>query len=421
MKKLLFLLVLFFLSSTANANALPKPDPVAPVPNIDTTPTPIGIKGDHVIRPVPSANAETYKKIPLDKAKVGGYIKKMPKGGLLEVGIAVGIVALGEAVDYLIDNSNVVRFEKLQCKTIGYGNFTTDTKEQFIARMKSEVFKDNFSTFFYNEKDQSIYRNYNLGSGDVSIKVGVCHAPKKSEIPLDDLADKLIESGKKGNPNAVKIINDWADDEVRRNPDAYPDVVPQPQPQPNPAPNPDPKTNPGPLPQPTPIPNPNPIGDPKTNPSPNPNAPPSGNPATNPNPADNSNGTPNAQPDPATNPNNGTKPNEQIFKFELPAFCGWATIVCEFIGVKPDMPDMPDMPTKDMQLKSPAEFDKPYVDFGGQCPADVSVDLDMGFASHTVVFPFTPICRFITDYLSLVVLFGAYLFATLHISSAFKV
>lgn len=152
------------------------------------------------------------------------------------------------------------------------------------------------------------------------------------------------------------------------------------------------------------------------------------------NPTDPSQGTgtgTDPKTDTPTNPNTGTgtaigtddtpkddTPNKT--SSDLPPFCDWASIVCEFIGVKPDMPDVP-VPTKDIELKNPAEFDKDYVRFGKQCPADVSVDVDMGFASHTVVFPFTPICAFVKDYLSWVVVLGAYLFATIHISSAFKV
>lgn len=106
--------------------------------------------------------------------------------------------------------------------------------------------------------------------------------------------------------------------------------------------------------------------------------------------------------------------------FELPPFCSWATIVCDFIGTKPDMPDEP-MPTKDIALKNPSEFDKDYVNFNAQCPADINVEIDLVFAKHTISYSFTPICDFVENYLSIVIIFGAYLFATLHISSAFKI
>lgn len=111
---------------------------------------------------------------------------------------------------------------------------------------------------------------------------------------------------------------------------------------------------------------------------------------------------------------------ETSSNFELPPFCSWATIVCEFIGTKPDMPDEP-LPTKDIQLKTPAEFDKDYIDFGGQCPADINVDIDLAFAKHTISYSFTPICDFVQNYLRIVILIGAYIFATIHISSAFKI
>lgn len=106
--------------------------------------------------------------------------------------------------------------------------------------------------------------------------------------------------------------------------------------------------------------------------------------------------------------------------FELPPFCDWATIVCDFIGTKPDMTDE-SLPTKDIPLKTPAEFDKDYVDFVGQCPADINVDIDLAFAKHTISYSFTLICDFVQNYLGIVIIFGAYLFATLHISSAFKI
>lgn len=432
-KKLLITAVLAVSVVSAHAEPAPvlPPSPTIPTP----TPTQIGIVGNDVIRPTSSANAETYKKVPIDKGKIGGYLKKMPKGGFLELGLIVGITALSEAVDYLIDEAGTVRYTNYTWFIYKNGVEQTFTSLPDACRAWISV---NSMPYIYTKSTVSMiqtsygyavplgncfYQGINSGGG--YFNVGVKRDSKKdNEIPLDDLANKIIDAGKKGNPTAVRVINDWADDEIRRNPDAYPDVVPQPQPQPqpDPVPNPDPnpKPNPVPVPSPVPQPSPNPVGDPKTNPSPNPNAPPSGDPATNPNPADNPNGTPNAQPDPATNPNDGTKPNEQTFNFELPEFCSWATIVCEFIGTKPDMPDEP-LPTKDIQLKTPAEFDKNYVDFGGQCPADINVDIDLAFAKHTISYSFTPICDFVQNYLRIVIIIGAYIFATIHISSAFKI
>lgn len=413
-KKLLITAVLAVSVVSAHAEPAPvlPPSPTVPTP----TPTQIGIVGNDVIRPTTSANAETYKKVPIDKAKIGNYMKKMPKGGFLELGIAVGIVALGEAVDYLIDNSKVKFIpQRLICPDNKGGNGYI-TPEQWSKNYCDSIGKPYQRTHDFGTrqfiaictKQENYFSHFTCYGSPIP----------ESEITLDDMADKVIDAGKKGNPTAVRVINDWADDEIRRNPDAYPDVVPQPQPQPSPDPLPQPDPNP--KPNPVPQPSPDPVGDPKTNPSPNPNAPPSGNPATNPNPADNPSGTPNTQPDPATSPNDGTNPNEQTFNFELPAFCSWATIVCEFIGTKPDMPDEP-LPTKDIPLKTPAEFDKNYVDFGGQCPADINVDIDLAFAKHTISYSFTPICDFVQNYLRIVIIIGAYLFATLHISSAFKI
>lgn len=415
--------------SVGIAHAEPAPV-LPPSPTLpDTTPTRIGIVGNDVIRPTSSANAETYKKVPIDKGKIGNYIKKMPKGGFLELGLIVGITALSEAVDYLIDEAGTVRYTNYTwfiskngveqtftslpdaCRAwITAGNMPYVYVKSTVSMIQtSRGYAIPLGNCYYNNKGVSGYFN-------VSVKR---ETKRDNEILLDEIADKLINEAKRGAPNAVRIINDWADDEIKRNPDAYPDVVPQPQPQPqpDPVPNPDPNPKPNPLPvpspvpQPTPSPNPNPIGDPKTNPSPNPNAPPSGNPATNPNPADSPSGTPNAQPDPATNPSDGTKPNEQTFKFELPPFCSWASHVCDFIDwVKSEPPKPDEMPKLPIQeVNNDFDINPNLYNAQGQCQAPISINLGVG----TIEIPYDFLCQFFIKNSPVIVaiayLLGAYI------------
>ena len=296
-------------------------------------------------------------------------MKKMPKGGFLELGIAVGILALGEAVDYLIDNANVVKFDSAEYYyRDGFGR-DFDSVDDLVVHHCT----NNAACMHGHDirKDQEFsWQLRGINSNRDSTYITTIYKLKKQSnknVKLDDMADKVIDSAKKGNPTAVRVINDWADDEIRSNPDAYPDVVPRP----------------------TPSPNPNPIGDPKTNPSPNPNAPPSGNP----NPADNPSGTPNTQPDPSTNPSDGTKPNEQTF--ELPPFCSWAGKVCDFIDwfKDDDLPknELPPIDIKDLPIDQSAT-DKKYYDAKAQCPSPEKIALAFG----TIDFDYTNICNFFT-------------------------
>lgn len=346
--------------TTVNAQAVPKPatpDPTLPDKSANQE------RYTYIDRPYKAANDIKYKQVPIDKAKIGKYMKKMPKGGFLELGIAVGILALGEAVDYLIDNANVVKFDSAEYYyRDGFGR-DFDSVDDLVVHHCT-----NNSACMHGHhvrKDQEFsWQLRGINSNRDSVYVTTIYKLKKEpkNVKLDDMADKVIDSAKNGNPTAVRVINDWADDEIRGNPDAYPDVVPRP----------------------TPSPNPNPIGDPKTNPSPNPNAPPSGNP----NPADNPSGTPNTQPDPSTNPSDGTKPNEQTF--ELPPFCSWASHVCKFIDwVKEPSPKpeenkpIPKANLNDIHDLQELDRFKKRIDFEGQCPTG-----ELSFSVKSVAYSY---------------------------------
>ena len=90
-----------------------------------------------------------------------------------------------------------------------------------------------------------------------------------------------------------------------------------------------------------------------------------------------------------------TKPKD----FELPAFCSWATKVCDFIDwVKSDPRPADDgtlsESTKDYDWQSKANGS--YVNFGGSCPAPVQIPISYMGASTDLTISYTPFCQFAT-------------------------
>ncbi len=114
-----------------------------------------------------------------------------------------------------------------------------------------------------------------------------------------------------------------------------------------------------------------------------------------------------------------TKPKD----FELPAFCSWASKVCDFIDwvkVEPDIEDTP-VPTDNTPLKNPSEFDKDYVSVVAQCPPDVVREIPLPGQSFNLVFGMSPVCDFASTYLRPVIIFLAYIYGALSIGNAFRV
>ena len=114
-----------------------------------------------------------------------------------------------------------------------------------------------------------------------------------------------------------------------------------------------------------------------------------------------------------------TKPKD----FELPAFCSWASKVCDFIDwfmVEPDIEGTP-VPTDNTPLKNPGEFDKDYVSVVAQCPPDVVSEIPLPGQSFNLVFGMSPVCDFASTYLRPVIIFLAYIYGALSIGNAFRV
>jgi hypothetical protein len=114
-----------------------------------------------------------------------------------------------------------------------------------------------------------------------------------------------------------------------------------------------------------------------------------------------------------------TKPKD----FELPAFCSWASKVCDFIDwvkAEPDIEGTP-VPTDNTPLKNPSEFDKDYVSVVAQCPPDVVREIPLPGQSFNLVFGMSPVCDFASTYLRPVIIFLAYIYGALSIGNAFRV
>ncbi len=86
---------------------------------------------------------------------------------------------------------------------------------------------------------------------------------------------------------------------------------------------------------------------------------------------------------------------------DLPAFCGWAAIVCDAIAWAKTDALAPTETSVNIKNDMPSElqsFDinKSYFNFGSQCPADVPITFSVLGKSTTLNFKYTPICDFLT-------------------------
>ena len=381
-KKLLIAISISVLSIT-NVNAQAVPKPVTPEPTLPDK-SANQERYTYIDRPYKAANDIKYKQVPINKPKLVQYFKKMPKKGFLELGIAVGIMALSEAVDYVLDpaNNTIQPITKLRCQSGPPINLSANTPDELMDLIFAHpTFKRNHSNpqrdrFSYSADSRVIsYNGYSYGG---------CQLPKqdtKQDVSLDDVADKTIQAAKNNNPRAVRVLQDYADNEIQLYPDVYPDKAPNTRPNPNPyeLPNPNPEIKP----------------------------------------------TPNPEIKPNPNPNDKTDPTikDEKTPFELPAFCSWASKVCEWMDWTKERPELQDedVPEKNIKVKLPQEFDKDYIKTNAQCPSDIVREINTGFAVNKLVFEMSPICDFVSTYIKPVIMFIAYLSALLTISNAFKV
>jgi len=96
--------------------------------------------------------------------------------------------------------------------------------------------------------------------------------------------------------------------------------------------------------------------------------------------------------DPATG--NQTTTGTSTGSFELPAFCDWAGIVCDWINWTKEEPDEPEQPKPVFE-----EIEVPYTpfsiaNFNAQCPPDENLSLNLMGQEMSFVFPMKPFCDF---------------------------
>jgi len=96
--------------------------------------------------------------------------------------------------------------------------------------------------------------------------------------------------------------------------------------------------------------------------------------------------------DPVTG--NQTTTGTSTGSLQLPAFCDWAGVVCEWIGWTKEQPDQPE------ELKPVfEEIEVPYTpfsiaNFNAQCPPDEQLSLTLMEQEMSFVFPMKPFCDF---------------------------
>lgn len=118
------------------------------------------------------------------------------------------------------------------------------------------------------------------------------------------------------------------------------------------------------------------------------------------------------QENPVTRPAPGTSPSPApstspssspiSSPVRLPAFCSWATVVCDFIiwfkeesDKEETEQERPEVENIDLNFR-PASFDSDYVVYGGHCPVLEPFSVPVGFGQSIVMrFDITPLCSFV--------------------------
>lgn len=96
--------------------------------------------------------------------------------------------------------------------------------------------------------------------------------------------------------------------------------------------------------------------------------------------------------DPSTG--NQTTTGTSTGSFQLPAFCDWAGIVCDWINWTKEEPDQPEEPKPVFE-----EINVPFTPFSiakfnAQCPPDENLSLNLMEQEMSFVFPMKPFCDF---------------------------
>ena len=94
-------------------------------------------------------------------------------------------------------------------------------------------------------------------------------------------------------------------------------------------------------------------------------------------------------PNPNYNPNADTG---STTSFSLPAFCSWASVVCDWLDWTKENPDTPDEDPLEPQELDIGSLDTSTFQATAGCPADIQVPVSFGGASKSIAISYEPIC-----------------------------
>ena len=98
--------------------------------------------------------------------------------------------------------------------------------------------------------------------------------------------------------------------------------------------------------------------------------------------------------------------------FELPAFCSWASKVCDFIDWVKQPTDEAINESVDIQTPDMPQMESTDLNFGGQCPQNFDIDIDLfGKPVKFTLFDSSMFCQFLSDWIRIPVIFAASLTA----------
>jgi len=311
---------------------------------------------------------KTTVKLPARAANVGKTLMKGGMGGL----ITQALIGLGiSAVSWVLDpDNNAVKYtenEVKQCKVtssgFGYPNGSNITIAQSEALTGGT----------YIGLNSSGRPKFSTPDGVVTSGILSC-TPQEVEksVPIENVADKVIQYANQGQADAMQVMSDTALDMVEQglldyeleaaaDDKVFDDNESDPL-----SPNGDNGTGTG---------------------------------------SGTGSGTGAGGQDPTTDPETPTDPEKQPFEF--PPFCDWATKVCDFIDwvqtepIDPDESgDIPvEQPDPDMHV---GILERLYIDMPAACPADPILE----FMGAKIPFPMSIFCQFAEMMKPLILLFA---------------
>ncbi|OOR88186.1 virulence factor TspB C-terminal domain-related protein [Moraxella bovis] len=387
----------------------------------DVTPTPPKKPNPMIDPPAPPGERLPPIDIPPTKPpskwdKVKKNIGKL-KPSPADIAIGIGIYGIGELVDFVMDPDNNRPKRKISCE-VGFGDDKLSlTQYAALSRQR----KDAYGDYTITANSDTYKRLAQIEKQTLQLYEGGSYSrPKDWSNSSNTTAPWDVTRIVNGEPRVHKSdyhvgvhVRCFVPD-LDTKPSPSPET--QPQPKPVPSPSPSPETQPQPKPVPVPSPNPNPETQPQPKPVPSPSPSPSPSPETQPQP----------KPVPSPNPSNNPSPtmppdvapigrepeNKDAKPFELPAFCGWAKPVCDWIewtkqDAKKDTDTQIDI-DEDKTIDFRPLAEKSYITLPKTCPPNPRISFNMPFVAgaQTLEFPLDKFCEAFALFKIVVILFA---------------